>query len=203
MGWIRIVPITTDPVCNDTCWRNARFKNLDQGFEARPAEPLELGAGTLFSLCERFDITTAFVRRRSSRFSQRAKPESTPIFQFRDQASSLTNLGVDVLLVSAGGCVASKRQHTPHTLYVARTQLSQDVLTPRECGTTWSMLPSFGESAWPVYWQTPPSRSQMPRAPMRGRRELRKKLCHASGRNPQRYCEAPMLGSRRSARLTT
>jgi len=52
----------------------------------------------------------------------------------------------------------------------ARTQSSQDVLPPRERGTTWSMLPSFGESLRPVYWQTPASRSQMPRPPKRGRR---------------------------------
>ena len=44
----------------------------------------------------------------------------------------------------------------------------QDVFPPRERETKWSMLPSFGASLRPVYWQMPSSRSQMPRAPKRG-----------------------------------
>src|ERR1039458_6442813 len=42
-----------------------------------------------------------------------------------------------------------------------QTRFSQASLPPRERGTTWSRLPSFGCSTRPVYWQRLPSRSRM------------------------------------------
>src|SRR5476649_2722093 len=56
------------------------------------------------------------------------------------------------------------------TSRLARTQFSHDVLPPRERGRMWSILPSFGFSSLPVYWQRLLSRAHRARALNFGRR---------------------------------
>jgi len=55
-------------------------------------------------------------------------------------------------------------------LLIWHKQISNSFMgTPRERGTTWSRLPSFGCSTRPVYWQRLPSRSRMALAHSFGR----------------------------------
>jgi hypothetical protein len=81
---------------------------------------------------------------------------------FRINSVTGTSLG-------ANGCLnnfkpASSGNLLPFRLFTRRsasTQFSQELAPPREIGTTWSMFPSPGLNFFPVYWQIPPSRSQI------------------------------------------